>query len=178
MILLVFLMDFATIALATDRVRPSKKPETWNIGGFISVSVALGIALVMETLFALWIGWRRIGLATHSNELVTFSFLTLLYFCVFSSVSVRERRWFWETLPSKSFMAALLGSALAGTVLTLVGVPRLVPLSWGQTLALFTYAAIACLGVNDAVKVAMIKWRVPNAVPGGPIKGARAPLRP
>ena len=28
---------------------------------------------------------------------------------------------------------------------------------------------VACLGVNDAVKVAMIKWRVPNAVAKKPI---------
>jgi hypothetical protein len=31
-------------------------------------------------------------------------------------------------------------------------------------LAIFIYAMVACLGVNDAVKVAMIKWRVLNAV--------------
>jgi hypothetical protein len=38
------------------------------------------------------------------------------------------------------------------------------PLPWWQALAVFIYAMVACLGVNDAVKVAMIKWRVPNAV--------------
>jgi hypothetical protein len=32
MLLLVFMTDFAKIALATDHVRLSKKPETWNIG--------------------------------------------------------------------------------------------------------------------------------------------------
>jgi len=46
MLLLVFMMDFAKIALATDRVRPCKKPETWNIGGFITVSVVLGVAMI------------------------------------------------------------------------------------------------------------------------------------
>ena len=35
MLLLVFMTDFAKIALATDHVRSSSKPETWNIGGFI-----------------------------------------------------------------------------------------------------------------------------------------------
>ena len=48
MLLLVFMTDFAKIALATDRVRPSRKPETWEIGGFITVSVVLGIAMVVE----------------------------------------------------------------------------------------------------------------------------------
>ena len=43
MLLLVFMTDFAKIALSTDRVRPSRKPETWNIGGFVTVSVVLGV---------------------------------------------------------------------------------------------------------------------------------------
>ena len=33
----------------------------------------------------------------------------------------------------------------------------------GQTLAVFGFSMVACLGVNDAIKVAMIKWRVPTA---------------
>jgi hypothetical protein len=31
-------------------------------------------------------------------------------------------------------------------------------------LGIFGYALVSCLVVNDALKVAMIKWRVPNAV--------------
>jgi len=46
MLLLVFMTDFAKIAPATDHVRPSKKPETWNSGGFITVSVVLGVAML------------------------------------------------------------------------------------------------------------------------------------
>ena len=164
MLLLVFVLDFATIALATDRVRPSKKPETWAIGGFNTLSVVLGIAMVAEMLFFLWICWSRFGLASDSNALCTFSFLTLLSFSVFSSVSLRERRWFWATMPSKSLMAALTAGALVGTVLTLVGLPGLAPLPWEQMLAIFGYAMVSCLVVNDAVKVAMIERLVPAAV--------------
>ena len=67
------------------------------------------------------------------------------------------------TMPSKSFMAALMAGALAGTVLTFVGLP-LMPLPWWQTLAILAYAMVACLVLNDAVKVAMIRWLVPAAV--------------
>jgi H+-transporting ATPase len=49
MLLLTFMTDFAKIALATDHVRSSRKPETWNIGGFVAVSVATGVAMVAET---------------------------------------------------------------------------------------------------------------------------------
>jgi magnesium-transporting ATPase (P-type) len=74
MLLLVFLTDFAKISLSTDNVRRSKNPETWNIGGFITVSVVLGIAMVAETLFLLWIGWTRFGLATNDNGLTPSAF--------------------------------------------------------------------------------------------------------
>jgi plasma-membrane proton-efflux P-type ATPase len=169
MLLLVFLTDFAKISLATDNVRPSKRPETWNIGGFIAVSVVLGIAMVAETLFLLWIGWTNFGLATNNNALYTFSFLLLLYFAVFSVVSARERRWFWATLPSKTFLFALAADAIIGTLLTLVGLKGLMPLPWWQTLAVLAYAMVSCLVLNDAVKVAMIKWRGLNVVARTPV---------
>lgn len=164
MLLLVFMTDFAKVSLATDHVRWSKKPETWNIEGFIIVSVVLGIAMVVETLLLLWIGWSQFGLATNDMALYTFSFLTLLSFAVFSIVSARERRWFWATVPSKTFQLALVAEALTGTILTRVGIPGLTPLPWWQTFAIFAYAMVSCLIVNDAMKVAMIRRLVPNAV--------------
>ncbi len=164
MLLLVFMTDFARIALATDHVRPSKKPETWNIGGFIMVSVVLGVAMLAEALGLLWFAWSRFGLATNNDALYTFSFLTLLYFAAFSIVSARERRWFWTTMPSKTLIVALAADALTGTILTFVRLPGLLPLPLGRTLAIFAYAMVSCLVVNDALKVAMIKWRIPTAV--------------
>jgi len=168
MLLLSFMTDFAKVALATDHVRPSRKPETWNIGGLVAVSAVLGVAMVAEALFLLYIGWSRFGLATNDSRLYTFSFLTLLYLAVFSIVSARERRWFWATMPSKILAAALTADALTGTILTRVGIPGLAPLPGWQMLAILGYAMIACLLVNDAIKVAMIRWRVPLAAASGP----------
>ncbi len=169
MLLLVFMLDFAKIALATDNVRPSRQPETWNIGGFIAVSVVLGVAMVAETLLLLWIAWSHFGLAADNNALYTFSFLLLLYFAVFSVVSARERHWFWATLPSKTFLSALVADALTGTVLTFVGLPGLHPLPWWQILATFVYAIVSCLFVNDAIKVVMIRRWVKSTVTRAPV---------
>ena len=168
MLLLVFLTDFAKISLATDRVQPSRNPETRNIGGFVIVSVVLGVAMVAEALFLLWIGWSSFGLVTNDNALYTFSFLTMLYMAVFSIVSARERRWFWSTLPSKTLIAALTADALTGTLLAVVGLPGLMPLPGWQMLVIFGYAMVVCLVLNDAVKVALIKWRIPSAVANTP----------
>jgi magnesium-transporting ATPase (P-type) len=164
MLLLVFMLDFAKIALATDTVRPSKTPETWNIGGFVSVSAVLGGLMVAETLLFLGICWRRIGLASNNDALCTFSFLVLLYFAVLSVVSARERRAFWSTMPSRALLTALVADALIGTVITRLGVPGLMPLPWMQTLAILGYALVACLAVNDAVKVVLIRRLVPASV--------------
>jgi magnesium-transporting ATPase (P-type) len=164
MLLLVFITDFAKISLATDRVRPSRKPETWNIGHLITVSVVLGALMVAEALLVLWIGWSRCALATSDDALHTFSFLTLLYFAAFSIVSARERRWFWATMPSTAVVAAVVAETLVGTALTFVGLPGLMPLPWWQVLALFLYAMVSCLVVNDAVKVTMINRRVPSMI--------------
>jgi H+-transporting ATPase len=120
--------------------------------------------MVAETLLLLWIGWSRFGLAASDEALYTFSFLTLLYFAAFSIVSARERRWFWTTLPSRTLMAALAADALAGTALTRVGLPGLMPLPWWQVAAIFGYAMVSCLVINDALKVALIRWRAPAAV--------------
>ena len=168
MLLLTFMTDFAKITLATDHVRPSRKPETWNIGGFITVSAVLGVVMVLEALLFLYLCWSRFDLApidgVKDKPLHTFSFLILLYFAVFSIVSARERRSFWATMPSKSLMTALAANALVGTVLALVGLPGLAPLPGWQMAAIFGYALVACLVVNDAVKVQMIRRLVPTAV--------------
>jgi H+-transporting ATPase len=168
MLLLTFMTDFAKITLATDHVRSSRKPETWNIGGFIALSVVLGVAMVAEALLFLYLCWSSFDLApiagVKDKPLHTFSFLILLYFAVFSVVSARERRWFWATMPSKSLMAALTADALVGTVLAFVGLPGLAPLPWWQMIAIFGYAMVSCLVVNDAVKVVLIRRLVPAAV--------------
>ena len=101
--------------------------------------------------------------ATNVSALYTFSFLMLLYFAVFSVVSARERRWFWATMPSKILLVALALDASLGTVLTFVGLPDLAPLPWWQTIGILGYAMVACLIVNDGIKVALIRWRVPSA---------------
>jgi H+-transporting ATPase len=100
----------------------------------------------------------------------------LLYFAIFSVVSARERHSFWSSLPSKTFLFALAADAITGTVVTFVGLPGLMPLSSWQTLAVFAYAPVSCLVLNDAVKVAMIKWRVLNAVASIPV-GVPAPAK-
>jgi len=164
MLLLTFMTDFHNIALATDRVRASRRPETWNIGGFVGVAAALGLLMVAEALLLLRFAWCRFGLAGGQGRLQSFSFLLLFYFSVFSVLSLRERRHFWETRPGTLLLAALGTDSAVATALPFVGLPGLPALPWTQVLAVFAFACLCCLGLNDAIKVALLRWRVPAAV--------------
>ena len=68
MLLVVCLTDVAHIALATDRVQPSPKPETWNIGPLVRVAVVLGVLTLIEALGLLAFGWHRFGLVRQRRR--------------------------------------------------------------------------------------------------------------
>jgi H+-transporting ATPase len=66
-------------------------------------------------------------------------------------------------MPSKTLLTALAADALTGTILTWVGLKDLVPLPGWQMLVILGYALVVCLGVNDAVKVSLIRLLIPEA---------------
>lgn len=164
MVLLLFLMDFAKIALATDNVHPSPVPESWNIRGYIVLSVLLGTLMAVELLLFLWLAWTHFGLASDPPALHTFSFLALLYFGAFSVLSTRERRGFWASPPSRTLLLALAAGVITGTFLIAIGFPGFARLPWDLTFAIFGYAGFCILVVNDLLKVALIKWALPRIV--------------
>ncbi len=157
MLLLVSLTDVSHIALATDRVEPSPKPETWNIGPLVRVAGILGIVTLIETLGLLAIGWHRFGLSRDVGRLQTFTFQTLLFFALPSLLSMRERRSFWRSRPSTALLASLGAAAIGGGIIGLVGVAELSPLPLAVSAVIFSYAALCSLGPNDLVKSFLTK---------------------
>lgn len=152
MVLIVFMTDFVKIALSTDRVRPSPRPETWNIGPLVTLAVLLGLAMLVEALALLAIGWRLFDLGAQPGQLQTFTFQTLLFFALFLIVSIRERRAFWASRPSAILAAALLADAVAGIVIGAVCLLELNALPWRITMIILGFSLVSCLGINDAIK--------------------------
>ncbi len=156
MVLLVFMTDFVKIALSTDRVRPSQQPETWNIGPLVRVAVVLGLLMLVEALGLLALGWQIFDLSHDAGRLQTFTFLTLLFFALFSIVSIRERRAFWASRPSWVLAVALIADACVGVAIGALGLAELRPLPPGQMAFIIAYALVASLFVNDVVKSALL----------------------
>ncbi len=157
MVLLVFMTDFAKIALATDRVRSSQQPESWKIGPLVKVAAVLGVVMLAEALGLLAFGWQRLHLSDGQRH--TFSFLTLLFFAVFSIVSIRERRAFWASRPGGLLAAALTADALVGLALGWLGLGDLEPLAPRQSALIVAVALVCSLGPNDLLKSALVsRW--------------------
>jgi len=103
------------------------------------------------------VGWRLFDLGTQEPMLQTFSFQTLFYFALFSILSARERRHFWASWPSGTLIAALCLDGVAGTVLSVVGIPGLTPVPWQQTVFILIAAMICSLVINDFVKAVLFR---------------------
>jgi magnesium-transporting ATPase (P-type) len=165
MVLLVFMTDFVKIALATDRVTPSPTPDAWKIEGWVKVAVALGVLLVAEALGMLALGWHLFGLRNDDAALHTYVFELLLYLALFSIVSIRERGWFWESMPSTVLLVALIADGVLGTFLGALGVPGLRSIPALQTLTVLGGALASGLLINDGAKRLLLARFVD--LPGG-----------
>ena len=157
MVLLVFMTDFVKITLATDNVRPSQMPETWNIGPLVRVAAVIGVLMLLEALGLLAFAWHRYDLGHNTGQLQTFTFQTLLFFAIFSIVSVRERHAFWSSWPSRSLAIALVADTGVGVLIGQLGLSELRPLPIAQTALAFAYAFVFGLCVNDMVKTFLIR---------------------
>ena len=83
-------------------------------------------------------------------------------------MSVRERRRFWASRPIGTLIGALCLDGVAGTALTVVGIPGLTPVPWGQTAFVFSVAMICSLVINDFAKAVL--FRRTGAVAGRPAR--------
>ena len=159
MVLIVFMTDFVKIALSTDNVRPSQKPETWNIGPLVRTAVVIGVLMLIEALALLGYGWQRFGLASSPGQLQTFTFQTLLSFALFSIVSIRERRPFWASRPSIILATALTADGVVGLLIGYFGLAELRPVKLTESALIIGYALICSLGINDFAKLLLMRRR-------------------
>ena len=151
-VLLLFLVDFVTLSLATDKVRWSNQPDRWDLRALIRPALVLGVLAVVESLGILGIGMNLLGLSSNSAELHTFSFAILFYTGLFTIFVVRERGHFWESRPSTPLLLFVLLDMLVGAALVTLGMPELQALPVPDTLVVVGLSFLFSLIVNDWVK--------------------------
>lgn len=118
-ILLLFANDFATMAIATDNVRFSNKPEKWNVRSLVGSSVSLSAFMIAEAFFVLWTA-TELGLTL--GQIQTYIFDMLVFSGQFTVYMVRERGRFWSSRPSKWLVIASISDITFITAISAAGI--------------------------------------------------------
>jgi H+-transporting ATPase len=154
MVLFLFLTDFVTLSIATDNVRHSQKPDSWDINGLIDVALVLGILFVVESMLLLYFGRSYFG--QRIEGLQTFVFDFLVFSSLLNVIVVRERRHFWESRISSFLIASILCDVIIVLLLSAFGLYSLAPIAPQIALLALFYSSIICFLINDFIKVVLI----------------------
>ncbi|MCL5028071.1 MAG: plasma-membrane proton-efflux P-type ATPase [Bacteroidetes bacterium] len=120
MSLLVFANDFVTMSLATDNVKHTDDPNKWNVKNITFASLIIGALLVVQGILAILIGKNYFQM--DLKELQAFMMLTLVFTSQFRVLIVRERNFFWYSLPGKALMTSSFVSVIVFIFLGIYGI--------------------------------------------------------
>ena len=148
-VLLALLNDGAILSIAYDNVRPSPKPEAWNMHRVLGISTMLGIAGVIASFGMFYIGEEVLHL---DREVVqTLMYLKLSVAGHLNIFVTRTRGPFWSIMPAKILLIAVFGTQTVATIIAVSGL--LMPaISWELAALVWGYAIVWFL-VNDRVKL-------------------------
>lgn len=172
MVLYLFLTDFVTLSISTDKVRYSVKPDTWNIGWLVTLGVFVGVLVVAESLLLLYVGFKVFDLGRDLGTLHTYVFSYLVFSGLFNVLIIRERSHFWRSKPSRALLLSILFDVALITGISLTGFYSFKPIPPSALLFCGAWALISSFGVNDPIKVLVIR-KLQHLGGDGPARGAR-----
>lgn len=120
MVLLIFANDFVTMSLATDKVKYTANPNKWNVRNITLAALVVGVWLVIEGVISLYIGKYYFHLGWE--QLQTLAVLMLIFTSQFRVYIVRERRYFWSSLPGRELLIATLAAILVFSLMGVYGI--------------------------------------------------------
>ncbi len=149
MVLLVFSNDFATMSLATDNVKSTASPNTWNVRNITFVGLAVGLMLVIQGAITIFIGIEYL----HMDIATLQSFVTymLIFTSQFRVGIVRERDRFWSSRPGNELLVSMAGTLLAFFILSLFGL-IIHALTFVEAIIALVFSGLYTLILVDPVK--------------------------
>jgi H+-transporting ATPase len=112
MVLVLFLNDFLTMAISTDRMEVSPQPNRWNTRGILVAGVALAAGRLVFSLGVFLWGHYQLGL--DMKHLQSLTFFTTILSTQAGVYLLRERRHFWQSPPSRFLVwSSVLGVGVA-----------------------------------------------------------------
>jgi H+-transporting ATPase len=115
------------------------------------------VLMLAECLAFFFVALKVFHLAGNIPALQTLTFEILFFFAIFSLLSVRERRHFWRSRPSRMLIAILGIEGLSSVLFATLGMPGLAPVPIAHTLIVVAYSFATALVLNDWVKVGLLR---------------------
>jgi H+-transporting ATPase len=149
MVIVMITGDFLAMSLTTDRVRPSKTPNSWHIGGITIAGVILGICFLAFSTAILAFG--KFELHLNIESLRTLSVVGIVFGSQATTYVIRGRQHLWGLRPSIWLVLSSVADVLIISTLAVCGI-AMAPLSLAVISCEFA-AAIAFGLVLDVVKI-------------------------
>ena len=149
MVIVMVTGDFLAMSLATDRVRPSKTPNSWQIGRITSAGVALGICFLAFSTAILAFGTFELHLGI--GALRTLSVVAIVFGSQATTYVIRGRQYLWGLRPSIWLVLSSVADIVIISTLAVFGI-AMTPLPI-EIVACEFAAAIGFGLVLDVVKI-------------------------
>jgi H+-transporting ATPase len=149
MILLMITGDFLTMSLTTDRVQPSKMPNSWNIGRITAAGVIFGACFLAFSTAVLLVGKFELHLGIEALQ--TLSVVGIVFGSQVTTYVIRGRQHLWGLRPSMTLVLCSVADILIIPMLAIYGI-AMAPLPIAVVACEFA-AAIAFGLVLDVVKI-------------------------
>lgn len=153
-VLLLFANDFITMSIATDHVSFSQKPDRWQIRTLMLVAFLLAIPALLIS-FAFFFAANNL-FHLPLAQMQTLMFVMLVFTGQVNVYLVRERRHFWNSLPSRWM---ILGTAVDVVVVSILAAQGILMAAIPLSLVLLELVVILLyLPVVDFLKLAIFKY--------------------
>jgi len=149
MVVVMITGDFLAMSLTTDKVRPSKTPNSWHIGGITVAGVFLGTCFLAFSTAILAVG--KFELHLDIDALRTLSVVGIVFGSQATTYVIRGRQHLWGLRPSIWLVLSSVADVVIISSLAVFGI-AMAPLSLAVVACEFA-AAIAFGVVLDVVKI-------------------------
>ena len=149
MVIVMISGDFLAMSLATDRVQPSKMPNSWQIGRITIAGVILGLCFLAFSTAILAIGKFEMHLGI--DALRTLCAVGIVFGSQATTYVIRMRQHLWGLRPSLILVLSSVADVLIISTLAIYGI-AMAPLA--LSVVTCTFAAAIAFGLAlDVVKV-------------------------
>jgi H+-transporting ATPase len=120
MVLVMITGDFLGMSMTTDNVRPSARPNTWQIGNLTIAGLVMGGGELLFCTSVLAWGAHRLGFSI--DALRTLAFVVIVFGNQATTYANRERRRLWSSTPSIWVIISSVGDVLIASFLAIAGI--------------------------------------------------------